>query len=36
MCKQALVLRVVAFDQLRYYMLCEKFFDGGVVMRSIC
>ena len=27
MCKQALVLRVVAFDRDCYYMFCEKFFD---------
>lgn len=36
MCKQALVLTVVAFDQDCYYMFCEEFFDGVMVIRSPC
>ncbi len=36
MCKQAWVLRVVAFDRDCYYMFCEEFFDDGMVTRSIC
>lgn len=33
MCEQALVLKVVAFDQDYYYMFCEELFDGVTVIR---